>query len=257
MDRWKGTPLEDALNGNCLEAAVLLVGAGGRLGELGDPSLMQLLKEAPTPDIVRNTVAELELKVANGFLYADMLDPDEFVNFTRRAVVATLEKAIGLQVRRSVIALMSPLLTPQAVSRLCFEMSPGRQECKVNIHMLMMHRTGVAAQESVERLEEIVKSCDKAFNKTYTHLSKILASDKLDLARNATKDALDGPKLGAGTATVFSNAERDSKMRQLNKFMLQVTHWTLPHSLYLPQHPQQPPPPKAPGVVFLRNHMGE
>ena len=131
MDRWKGTPLEDAIQGGCTEAAVLLVGAGGRLGELGDQSMMQALQEAPTPDVVRNTVAELERKVANGFLYADMLDKDDFVNFTRKAVVSTLEKAIGLQVRGSGIALQSPFLTSQAVSRFRL-FARQAQERKVN-----------------------------------------------------------------------------------------------------------------------------
>jgi hypothetical protein len=109
MDRWKGTPLEDAIQSGCTEAAVLLVGAGGRLGELGDSSMMQSLQTAPTPDVVRNTVAELERKVNIGLLYPDLLDPDEFVNFSRKAVVLTLEKAIGLQVRRSIIALLTRL----------------------------------------------------------------------------------------------------------------------------------------------------
>jgi hypothetical protein len=78
---------------------VLLVGAGGRLGELGDQSTLQAVSNGPQPDEVRNTVAGLERKVEQGFLYADMLDTDQFVNFTRKAVVKTLEKAIGLQVR--------------------------------------------------------------------------------------------------------------------------------------------------------------
>ena len=93
--------------------------------------------------------------------------------------------------------------------------------------MLTMHRTRVAAQKSVERIEDIVKSCDKAFSKTDTHLSKIAAADKLDLSKNLKMDPAANmqAKLGTETHTVFSIAERDSKMRQLNKFMLQVTHW--------------------------------
>jgi hypothetical protein len=101
--------------------------------------------------------------------------------------------------------------------------------------MLTMHRTRVVAQEAVDRLEDIVKSCDKAFTKMYTHLSKIVATDKLDLSRSGRVDP--GADLraklaeSAETKTVFSNAEKDSKMRQLNKFMLQVTHWAPPLQL--------------------------
>jgi hypothetical protein len=79
----------------------------------------------------------------------------------------------------------------------------------------------------VDKLEDFVKSADKAFTRVDTHLSKIVNTEhKLDTSKKAlsrSNSLSDSPqRLNVTHSAMLSSAERDSKMRQLNKFMLQV-----------------------------------
>lgn len=51
QDRWKSTPLQDALEGNHLDCARVLHSFGGLLGESGDETLLELLDKPECPHI--------------------------------------------------------------------------------------------------------------------------------------------------------------------------------------------------------------
>lgn len=59
LDRWQSTALQDALNSDHIDVAVMLHAAGGRLGPSGDPTLLTKLEGASKIEEVHRKVAHL------------------------------------------------------------------------------------------------------------------------------------------------------------------------------------------------------